>query len=237
MRRFDLFGGGGNHLSSYSSAFTLAEVLVTLGIIGVVSAMTVPSLMQNYQRQSYVTQLHKVYNELMQATERYMNDNNAVNMQEAGLSSNAALDNFIKSNFKIVQDCGDTSTPCFAPNSQYRKINTSPGSVGTSQKAFVTLASGASFGYGYLNNNEVYGEKVAVIDLDINGPKGPNIAGRDVFILAIFNNGMIDEYSAMSAPASTEVREMSFNNGCISANTTWTGCFGKILNDNWQMNY
>ena len=40
------------------SAFTLAEVLVTLGIIGVVSAMTVPSLMQNYQRQSYVTQLH-----------------------------------------------------------------------------------------------------------------------------------------------------------------------------------
>lgn len=35
--------------------FTLAEVLVTLGIIGVVSAMTVPSLMQNYQRQSYVT--------------------------------------------------------------------------------------------------------------------------------------------------------------------------------------
>ena len=44
-------------------AFTLAEVLVTLGIIGVVSAMTVPTLMQNYQRQSYVTQLHKVYNE------------------------------------------------------------------------------------------------------------------------------------------------------------------------------
>lgn len=40
--------------------FTLAEVLVTLGIIGVVSAMTVPTLMQNYQRQSYVTQLHKV---------------------------------------------------------------------------------------------------------------------------------------------------------------------------------
>ena len=39
--------------------FTLAEVLVTLGIIGVVSAMTVPTLMQNYQRQSYVTQLHK----------------------------------------------------------------------------------------------------------------------------------------------------------------------------------
>lgn len=30
--------------------FTLAEVLVTLGIIGVVSAMTVPTLMQNYKK-------------------------------------------------------------------------------------------------------------------------------------------------------------------------------------------
>ena len=125
----------------------------------------------------------------------------------------------------------------FCPEFPIQKINTSPGSVGTSQKAFVTLASGASLGYGYLNNDELYGEKVAVIDLDINGPKGPNIAGRDVFILGIFNNGMIDEYSAMSAPASTEVREQVFNDHCISANTTWTGCFGKILNDNWQMNY
>ena len=232
----ETYGGGGNRLSSCTKGFTLAEVLVTLGIIGVVSAMTVPSLMQNYQRQSYLTQLHKVYNELMQATERYMTDNNAVNMKEAGLSSDAALDNFIKSNFKIVQDCGAKSTPCFAPNSQYRKINTSPGTVGTGQKSFVTLASGASFGYGYLNG-AVYGEKVAIIDMDINGPKGPNIAGRDVFILGVFNNGMIEEYGAMSAPASAEERDKLYNDNCISTNTNWTGCFGKILNDNWQMTY
>ena len=50
--------------ASRKAAFTLAEVLITLGIIGVVSAMTVPTLMQNYQRQSYVTQLHKTYNEM-----------------------------------------------------------------------------------------------------------------------------------------------------------------------------
>ena len=56
-----------SHFSLKSAAFTLAEVLVTLGIIGVVSAMTVPTLMQNYQRQSYVTQLHKTYNEFTQA--------------------------------------------------------------------------------------------------------------------------------------------------------------------------
>ena len=61
-------------LNNKRFGFTLSEVLVTLGIIGVVSAMTVPTLMNNYQRQAYVTQLHKVYNEFLQVFERYMAD-------------------------------------------------------------------------------------------------------------------------------------------------------------------
>ena len=71
-------------------------MLVTLGIIGVVSAMTVPTLMQNYQRKSYVTQLHKVYNELSQAVVQYQTDRNAVNLTEAGLNSVDALSRFLK---------------------------------------------------------------------------------------------------------------------------------------------
>ena len=70
-----------SYFRHWCGAFTLAEVLVTLGIIGVVSAMTVPTLMQNYQRQSYVTQLHKVYNELSQALLRYQTDKNAINFK------------------------------------------------------------------------------------------------------------------------------------------------------------
>lgn len=101
--------------------FTLAEVLVTLGIIGVVSAMTVPTLMQNYQRKSYVTQLHKVYNIVQQATVQYMTDRNAVNLKEAGLNSEDATANFIKQYFKIVQDCGTDQTPCFAATADYKK--------------------------------------------------------------------------------------------------------------------
>lgn len=41
------------------SAFTLAEVLITLGIIGVVAAMTLPTLIQNHQKQTYVAGLQK----------------------------------------------------------------------------------------------------------------------------------------------------------------------------------
>ena len=44
------------------NAFTLAEVLITLGIIGVVAAMTLPTLIQNHQKQVYATQLKKSIN-------------------------------------------------------------------------------------------------------------------------------------------------------------------------------
>ena len=45
-------------------AFTLAEVLITLGIIGIVAALTMPSLMANYRKKVYVTQLKRVVNVL-----------------------------------------------------------------------------------------------------------------------------------------------------------------------------
>ena len=57
------------------TAFTLAEVLITLGIIGVVAAMTLPSLIQNYHEKQRVTQLKKAYsvmqNAFLMAQEEY----------------------------------------------------------------------------------------------------------------------------------------------------------------------
>lgn len=48
-------------------AFTLAEVLITLGIIGVVSAMTIPSLIQSYKEKQTVVTLKKFYSTMSQA--------------------------------------------------------------------------------------------------------------------------------------------------------------------------
>ncbi|MCM1338317.1 MAG: hypothetical protein NC191_01440 [Muribaculaceae bacterium] len=48
-------------------AFTLAEVLITLGIIGVVAAITIPALISDYQKRSTVTQLKKTYSTISQA--------------------------------------------------------------------------------------------------------------------------------------------------------------------------
>lgn len=50
-------------------AFTLAEVLITLGIIGIVAAMTLPVLMGKYVERERITALKKTYSLLQQAFE------------------------------------------------------------------------------------------------------------------------------------------------------------------------
>ena len=54
-------------LADKKSAFTLAEVLITLGIIGVVAAMTIPALIQNYKKSVVETRLRKFYSTINQA--------------------------------------------------------------------------------------------------------------------------------------------------------------------------
>ena len=67
-------------------AFTLAEVLIVLGIIGVISAMTLPTLISNYQKQVLVNQLRKSHSLLSQAFERMMHEEKAVNFNETDLN-------------------------------------------------------------------------------------------------------------------------------------------------------
>ena len=228
------------NFSLKSAAFTLAEVLVTLGIIGVVSAMTVPTLMQNYQRQSYVTQLHKTYNEMSQALLRYQTDRNALNLREAGMSSQAEVNNFISSYFKVVNSCLDSSTvtPCFANQSEYKKIS------GATASGFDNDADGLGMSFVLANGTSIRpwlsnGVNFIVMVVDVNGQKGPNILGRDFFDMCIDVNGNIDTClrNGGTFPHTEAQRETEFNDVCIADSASIAGCFGKILNDNWQMNY
>ena len=54
--------------------FTLAEVLITLAIIGIVAALTIPSLANGYQKRVLTSQLQKAYAELSQAGAMVMAD-------------------------------------------------------------------------------------------------------------------------------------------------------------------
>ncbi len=222
-----------SRLNKLRLGFTLAEVLVTLGIIGVVSAMTVPTLMQNYQRKSYVTQLHKFYNELSQALVQYQTDRNALNLREAGFTSSDALRSFFKSYFKVVNDCGEEIEPCLLPSHEYKKLS-GAGGIGVERTYYLTIASGASMTF----SSTLIGDCVASIYVDVNGTQGPNIAGRDLFAIYVYNDGSIDDTPGTGGvKPDKDMRDTAFTNNCSSDNAYWSGCFGKILNDNWEMTY
>ncbi len=199
--------------------------------------MTVPTLMQNHQRKTYVTQLHKFYTELSQALIRYQTDKNAVNFKEAGFTSDDNVYQFMKDYFKIVQDCGTDRTPCFPD--EYKKISGITTKQGWVSKRHFVLASGASIGTYYRGDHD---SLICEFWIDINGNKGPNVVGRDLFALYLYKDGTIDDLittsKCASVPLTEECREYNYTQYCVSDKAAnLHGCFGKLLNDNWEMNY
>ena len=242
----ELSGGGGNSLNPANrNGFTLAEVLVTLGIIGVVSAMTVPTLMQNYQRKSFVTQLHKVYSEVMQATERYTSDNNYVSFGESRIRGNdTELKRFINTYFKVVKDCGTRYVGCFA--NDYQSISGKTRNIEHGQcNTVVALASGAVICVDAVVMEDVDSEdpddedkitssnhvgnagEVLAFEVDLNGKQGPNVYGRDYFSFQVDRNGnIIDKFYVSNG-----------NKADTDCNHPDNGTFGKIIEDGWEMTY
>ena len=60
--------------------------------------------------------------------------------------------------------------------------------------------------------------------------------------MGYINNGILDEYgvsriAGLNEGDPSQLREEAFNNSCTKSGSYAVGCFGKILNDNWEMNY
>lgn len=69
------------------SGFTLAEVLITLGIIGVVAAMTLPSVVANFKNQVYVTSLRKGMSVMSLAFSKMQGDEEAASVSMTSIFS------------------------------------------------------------------------------------------------------------------------------------------------------
>lgn len=227
--------------------FTLAEILVTLGIIGIVAALTFPTLANNWQRKSYVTQLHKVYNEFQQGFVQLMDEHQAQNVVEAGLYTGSSYEkNFITHYFDVTQDCGTTSGSCFA--SRYKTINGGSGTITTSGY-HALLSNGAVIAFnidGINKGDENTEDFVGTIFVDVNGQEGPNVGGRDMFKLYFYADGTVDDAgvnpncrknggTCYGGGTPRSKRDSNFNS--CKTSLVGEGCFGKIINDNWVMNY
>lgn len=203
-------------------AFTLSEVMVTLAIIGVVSALTVPTLMNNYQRKGYVTQIRKAAFELSQAADLAITDEGKRTLRATSLTSNP--DSFLRKYLRINQDCGPSGASCFA--SSYGTV--SGGSVNVSCSGGVITTAG----YSICMTTASGGEKVADVVVDVNATNGPNIAGRDLFFLDLYDDASVDE-----DVSPTHKKNGTISRGTSNCTSTGVGCYSKLIEDNWEMTY
>lgn len=187
-----------NHLAasilSRLAAFTLAEVLITLGIIGVVAAMTMPALIANHRKTVLKTQFKKAYSELQQVNQNFIKDYD-MNICEYNwqmwdetksgyASSKATSDTFIK------YYTGDgTSKSQILGSNQIKNLTgtkTVPqtlfddgGAVDIQKRTFY-------FEFGISNY------KCPIISVDVNGYyKRPNQLGVDIFSFRPTKDGKI----------------------------------------------
>lgn len=205
-----------SHHSFKKAAFTLAEVLITLGIIGVVAAMTMPSLIQNYQEKATVTKLKKCYSLVSQAYVSILNDEGGSDTLQAG-DDLEMMEKFGKY-LKYQKTCG-RNKGCF-PNVTYKSVTGNGYSKwedDTTERSRAILTDGTLIMFnksamcGGNEGNYLY----AQIYVDINGFKGPNQLGRDFFYFYISPEKIVPA----GAKALEEKNEdQKFTKNCIQQN-------------------
>lgn len=168
--------------------FTLAEVLITLGIIGVVAAMTMPSLIEKHKEKVITSKLKKMYSTLSNAYIMHTFNTQIEFSDILPWSKEGAETAFqiFKPYLSIAKDCGVNGKGCFyAKNYKWGDGSNVSAIYGTDSRYYkVLLSDGSSIAFRGVGDNPSAGY-LFVIFYDINGEQGPNRWGRDLFEFAL----------------------------------------------------
>ena len=244
-------GGGAPENSSLrgkKAGFTLAEVLITLGLLGVVIAMTLPTVVGKYKKQATISQLKKAYTVLSQMVLQAQEDNG-----EAYFSTSSDVDeNAVKVFFEqywlpyfnnpTVSNDGlypyGIANPLKRVNGDSYELY-----VYTSYqnaRVYFTTMDGTAYlvymmdwEYQYDGDGNIISQTAKYsstqrVYVDLNGVKPPNILGKDVFAFQVFFDKNIVR------PYGYNKNQEEINNVC-SLNGTGNYCAAKIINDGWKM--
>lgn len=160
-------------------AFTLAEVLITLGIIGVVAAMTIPSLINNYKAARLKSQFLKSYSTIQQVFKRMQDDE--ISVDPSSYSDGRSFYEVFASYIAGATKCDYYSQLCvrtWSPDRVYRGINKYHLDDGQ-----ILLNDGTLMMFENMTNSSL-----VWVTVDLNGIKNPpNIEGYDTFTFQLIN--------------------------------------------------
>lgn len=215
-------------------AFTLAEVLITLGIIGVVAAMTIPTLVQRYKEIRTISTLKESQSILSQAIKMATNEYGDPDGWELGYNAREndakIIADKLRPFIKLALDCGtlDLKGNC-CPNKVYKRLNGGNWQTYYDRKEYykVKLMNGSSVWWRSASNyeNNMQDNYQFVIFIDTNGTAQPNTWGRDLFAFNVYNSSL----RPIGSPYDNY-------NGTCKLSSNGIGCAYYVLTQN-NMNY
>ena len=218
------------------AAFTLAEVLITLGIIGVVAALTMPSLISNYQKSVWVAQLEKDTNFVTNSIKRVLADEGIDDLCLSSLAECKYVggDPMI---YIVGEKFGKYFNLTEVPeDTLFSQATDKLGITGDEAaakfiKAFYLndgscIATASSTGSGGDSNIGFF--------VDVNCDKKPNKWARDRFLIPYDFR-----YSGYDQVVQEAIDIVCKNDETIAQVDFFAGsfCFYKIMRDGWKMNY
>lgn len=204
-------------------AYTLAEVLITLTIVGIIASMTIPSLTQSSSDFQYKTAAKQAYSVLNQALGKMKLDGHSDLYNEyVGKTANFKED--FMQYFEVVKDCGlhDCVPLALGEDDGSEIYQTLDNGTGAGTNIF-------SDGQFIINNGMLimhldhYNADYMLISVDVNGhKKEPNVYGKDVFMFELTSDNLIK-------PSGAKGTKFSLYCGFSSSDINGMGCTSKAL--------
>lgn len=189
------------HYSPFARrAFTLAEVLITLGIIGTVAAMTIPVLMNNIQDAEFKGAWKKDFSVLENATQQIMQDYGN-NISPVITTADDTMRNLYEPYLKLAKPCPEAIGiigKCWHNDNTWFLLGNSPvpDSVTGLADLLNTYPAGDILADGTLVRYVTYNACSSqgfcgYILVDVNGFKKPNTVGKDIFGAMLYTNKLV----------------------------------------------
>ena len=217
------------------SGFTLAEILITLAIVGIVAALAIPTLVTKATRQAEATKLSVTVKALEEAFGNMITDMSADSLHETGVFTVANL----RKQLPITETGSKPSELGYSSDSPYYKldgtatddgINAWNGFVLKNNAIILYTASIDTCSGGTICDTE---DKSRDIIIDTNGPVGPNRWGRDVFGFGAGSTGKMyplgsQDYQDISGQHDTPISDCPAN--------SWS-CAYRLVKNNYRVDY
>lgn len=189
--------------------FTLAEVLITLVIIGVIAAMTIPTLINSTNQQEFRVGLKKAISTVNQAMSlNYALEGKSIGDSDLN-SSELVVQNLFRKRMSVISTA--TTDVAFATSSDVTPSSNNIFYTADGMRFAVNVSGNA--GYDQDVNEYYYGYLL----IDVNGDKGPNTlttdgkAPRDTYITTLYGNRVVAGKPAEISGAGYAAKEVMFD--------------------------